>query len=39
MSVTDDEEFLSKDLKLADTKKLAKDIIGLGFDVNKTFIF
>ena len=43
IQLTDDEKFLWKDLKLADTKKLAKenarDIIALGFDVNKTFIF
>ena len=43
IQLTDDEKFLWKDLKLADAKKLsfenAKDIIALGFDVNKTFIF
>ena len=42
-SVTDDEKFLWRELKLAETKKLpkenARDIIALGFDVNKTFIF
>ena len=43
IQLTDDEKFLWKDLKMADAKKLsvenAKDIIALGFDVNKTFIF
>ena len=43
IQLTDDEKFLWKDLKLADAKKLAvenaKDIIALGFDVEKTFIF
>ena len=43
IQLTDDEKFLWKDLKLAETKRLAmenaKDIIALGFDVNKTFIF
>lgn len=43
IQLTDDEKFLFKDLKLADAKKLAlenaKDIIALGFDMNKTFIF
>lgn len=43
IQLTDDEKFLWKDLKLAETKKLARenarDIIALGFDVNKTFIF
>jgi len=43
IQLTDDEKFLFKDLKLNDAKKLAlenaKDIIALGFDMNKTFIF
>jgi len=43
IQLTDDEKFLFKDLKLDDAKKLAlenaKDIIALGFDMNKTFIF
>ena len=43
IQLTDDEKFLWKDLKLPEAKKLAmenaKDIIALGFDVNKTFIF
>jgi len=43
IQLTDDEKFLWKDLKLPDAKRLAvenaKDIIALGFDVEKTFIF
>jgi tryptophanyl-tRNA synthetase len=43
IQLTDDEKFLWKDLKLDESKRLAienaKDIIALGFDVNKTFIF
>ncbi len=43
IQLTDDEKFLWKDLKLDEAKKLAvenaKDIIALGFDVEKTFIF
>ena len=43
IQLTDDEKFLWKDLKLEESKRLcienAKDIIALGFDVNKTFIF
>ncbi|XP_040567867.1 tryptophan--tRNA ligase, cytoplasmic [Lepeophtheirus salmonis] len=43
IQLTDDEKFLWKDLKLEETKKLAyenaKDIIALGFDPDKTFIF
>lgn len=43
IQLTDDEKFLWKNLKLEESKKLAlenaKDIIALGFDVNKTFIF
>jgi tryptophanyl-tRNA synthetase len=43
IQLTDDEKFLWKDMKLEDAKKLAlenaKDIIALGFDVKKTFIF
>ena len=41
--MTDDEKFLWKDLSLEETQQLAlenaKDIIALGFDVKKTFIF
>ncbi len=41
--MTDDEKFLFKDMSLEESKRLtienAKDIISLGFDVNKTFIF
>lgn len=43
IQLTDDEKFLWKDLGLEEARKLAyenaKDIIALGFDVNKTFIF
>merc|ERR1712227_437936 len=43
IQLTDDEKFLWKDLKKEEAKRLAmenaKDIIALGFDVNKTFIF
>jgi len=43
IQMTDDEKFLWKDLTLEETMKLAwenaKDIIALGFDLNKTFIF
>merc|ERR1712088_697853 len=43
IQLTDDEKFLWKDLKKDEAKKLAlenaKDIIALGFDMNKTFIF
>jgi tryptophanyl-tRNA synthetase len=43
IQLTDDEKFLWKDLKLEESKKLAvenaKDIIALGFDIKKTFIF
>lgn len=43
IQLTDDEKYLWKDLGLEEAKKLAvenaKDIISLGFDVNKTFIF
>jgi len=43
IQLTDDEKYLWKDLKLEETKRLAmdnaKDIIALGFDLNKTFIF
>ena len=43
IQLTDDEKFLWKDLKMGDAKRLAfenaKDIISLGFDVNKTYIF
>lgn len=43
IQMTDDEKFLWKDLTLKQalqlTRENAKDIISLGFDVNKTFIF
>ena len=43
IQLTDDEKYLWKDLTIENTKKLAKenikDIIAMGFDVNKTFIF
>jgi len=43
IQLTDDEKFFFKDLKMEETRRLgwenAKDIIALGFDVNKTFIF
>lgn len=43
IQLTDDEKFLHKDLTLEEAKQYtranAKDIIALGFDVNKTFIF
>ena len=43
IQITDDEKFLWKDLTLEETHRLAmenaKDIIAVGFDVNKTFIF
>lgn len=43
VQLTDDEKFLWKDLKLEEAHRLAientKDIIALGFDVEKTFIF
>lgn len=43
VQLTDDEKFLWKDLTIEETNRLAhenaKDIIALGFDVNKTFIF
>lgn len=43
IQLTDDEKYLWKDLTLEETQKLAvenaKDIIALGFDVDKTFIF
>ena len=43
IQLTDDEKFFFKDLKLDECQRLAwentKDIIALGFDVNKTFIF
>lgn len=43
IQMTDDEKTLWKDLKIEEAMKLArenaKDIIALGFDVNKTFIF
>lgn len=43
IQLTDDEKFLWKNLKAEDAKRMAienaKDILALGFDVNKTFIF
>ncbi|KAK7067915.1 Tryptophan--tRNA ligase, cytoplasmic [Halocaridina rubra] len=43
IQMTDDEKFLWRDLDLEDTYRLAyenaKDIIAVGFDINKTFIF
>ena len=43
IQLTDDEKFFFKDLKLAECQRLAwentKDIIAIGFDVKKTFIF
>lgn len=41
--ITDDEKFLWKDLKVEESKKMArenmKDIIAVGFDPEKTFMF
>jgi tryptophanyl-tRNA synthetase len=43
IQLTDDEKFLWKGMKLEEAKKAAvenaKDIIAIGFDINKTFIF
>jgi len=43
VQMTDDEKFLWKDLTLEETYRLAienaKDIVAVGFDVHKTFIF
>uniref|UniRef100_A0A1I7T6A1 Tryptophan--tRNA ligase, cytoplasmic n=1 Tax=Caenorhabditis tropicalis TaxID=1561998 RepID=A0A1I7T6A1_9PELO len=43
IQMTDDEKFLWKDMKVDDAKKMArenmKDIISVGFDPEKTFIF
>ena len=43
IQLTDDEKFLWKDLKVEDALRLAKenakDIIAVGFDPEKTFIF
>ncbi|CAG2164324.1 unnamed protein product [Oppiella nova] len=43
IQMTDDEKYLWKDLTIEKTKELTKenikDIIAMGFDVNKTFIF
>jgi len=43
IQMTDDEKFLWKDITIEEaqhfTKENAKDIIALGFDINKTFIF
>ncbi|XP_042880562.1 tryptophan--tRNA ligase, cytoplasmic-like isoform X1 [Penaeus japonicus] len=43
IQLTDDEKYLWKDLKLEQCNKLAyenaKDIVAMGFDINKTFIF
>lgn len=41
--MTDDEKFMWKDLKMEEAQKMTmenvKDIIAIGFDVEKTFIF
>lgn len=43
IQLTDDEKFIWKNLKMEEAQKLAvenaKDIIALGFDIEKTFIF
>lgn len=43
IQLTDDEKTLWKDLTIEQSMKLArenaKDIVAMGFDVNKTFIF
>jgi len=43
IQLTDDEKYFWKNLELEDAHRLAienaKDIIALGFDVTKTFIF
>lgn len=43
IQLTDDEKTLWRDIKLEEAHKMAyenaKDIIAVGFDVNKTFIF
>ena len=43
IQLTDDEKFLWKDLTLDEAHRLAvenaKDIIAIGFDMDKTFIF
>ena len=43
IQLTDDEKFLWRDLSLEEANRLAvenaKDIIALGFDLDKTFIF
>lgn len=43
IQLTDDEKTLWKDLKVEEAYKMAlenaKDIIAVGFDINKTFIF
>ena len=43
IQMTDDEKYLWKGLEIEEVKKMAlenvKDIIALGFDVEKTFIF
>lgn len=43
IQLTDDEKFFFKDLKMEEAQRLGwqnvKDIVALGFDVNKTFIF
>lgn len=43
IQMTGDEKFLWKDITLDDAKRFtrenAKDIIAIGFDINKTFIF
>lgn len=43
IQMTGDEKFLWKDISLEDAKRFTrenvKDIIAIGFDINKTFIF
>jgi tryptophanyl-tRNA synthetase len=43
IQMTDDEKFMWKDLKMEEAQKMTmenvKDIIAIGFDVEKTFIF
>lgn len=43
IQLTDDEKTLWKDLKIEEAIRLArenaKDIVAMGFDLNKTFIF
>lgn len=43
IQLTDDEKVLWRDIKIEDARKMAfnnaKDIVAVGFDVEKTFIF